>query len=137
MAFKKLHLCDPRKLIRIGSNLNGITVALIHHDPSDILAKDLRKECKHILLVPIHGLLPISQDRHFAFKKPLDDEILDHGIILHLIHDQMADTAVFLLGLQTVFQIQNRIHILITKLSFFVLYLWKRRKSLLPQETIV
>ena len=49
----------------------------------------------------------------------------------------MTDTTVLLLGFQPVFQIQDRIHILITKLSLFILYLWKRRKSFLSQETVV
>ena len=137
MTLKKLHFRDPGKLICIRSDFNGISVALVHHNPADIFSKNLRKKCEYILLISVHGLFPVSENRHLAFEKFLDDQILNHGIILHLIHDQMADTAVLLLCFQPVLQIQDRIHILIAKLSFFVLYLRKRRKSFLSQETVV
>ena len=126
-----------------------VQLACLLHDASEAYIADIIRPVKAHLpeyykieskimtcIFDKFGLDDLSEEENSRWKQ-LDDEILDHGIILHLIHDQMADTAVFLLGLQTVFQIQNRIHILITKLSFFVLYLWKRRKSLLPQETIV
>ena len=137
MTFKKLHFRNSRQFIGIRRNLNSITVALVHHDPADIFSKYLRQKCQHILLLAVHSLFSVPKNSHPAFKESLNDQILDHGIILHLIHDQMAHTGILLLSFQPIFQIQNRIHILIAQLSFFILNLWKRRKTFLSQETVV
>ncbi len=36
-------------------------------------------------------LCPVSQDRHRAVKKLAQDPVLQITVVLHLIHDQMAD----------------------------------------------
>ena len=117
MAFEQFHILNPGKFIGILRDLHRVSIASVHNDLADIPAKDLRQKFQYILLLLFHRLCLISEDRHPAREKFPKEHILDPGIILHLINHDMLDAMMIFAAEKRIFQIKDRIDILITQLT--------------------
>ena len=106
-------------------------------DDPDIFSEDPRKEFQYILLTVLHCLRPVSQDGHPAWKHFFQQQILNSGIILHLVHHQMPDPAVDAAPVQRIFQIKKGINVLIREPALFRRPLRQGTVSFAFQETAV
>ena len=114
MAFEQFHILNPGKFIGILRDLHRVSIASVHNDLADIPAKDLRQKFQYILLLFFHRLCFISEDCHPAREKFPKEHILDPGIILHLIDHDMLDSMMIFAAEKRIFQVKDRINVLIT-----------------------
>ena len=105
MTLKQIHIRDPRDPVCILCDLHRIPVASVHINLSDISAEKSGQKLHNILLLLFHCLGFVAQYGHSAWKKLLQDQILDPGIILHFIYNKMPDITMLPAPGQMIFQI--------------------------------
>ena len=137
MPLEILYSLDSRDLPCIFRDLRRVPVAFFHLNAPDLPAEYFRKKGQHIPRLLIHRLGTVAQDRHIAREQKSQDHILQIGIILHFINDQMADVPARRPGQKPVFQIQQGIHILIFQKSLLLRYIPQRRISGILQQPVI
>ena len=126
-----------QKSCRIGRNLHCVTVTFIHGYLFHMTSKDPGQKSSHVPHLFIQCLIFVSQDRHTAGKQLCQDQILDIGVILHLINYQMLDPFVGTFSQKPVFQIQHGRRVLILHQPAFIRDVRQRLPSAAFQKPAV